>query len=116
MAPGAGEYFCGSADFNIFTASKVSLPVLCRTVSTEPAYIDSKLPETELATGARPPTPKLLTLLIATAGARPASVRGREEPSATARNGEALSFFSVEIARFSQPSSVDFTPGMPDSI
>ena len=53
--------------------------------------------------------------LVHAAGSEPASVRGRPVPSATARKGLSPGFLSRR-ARFSQPSSVDFTPGVPDSM
>src|SRR6266436_904522 len=46
----------------------------------------------------------------------PRMLHGRFGPIATARNGEAFSSGTVSSARFSQPSSVDFNPGVPDSM
>ena len=42
--------------------------------------------------------------------------RGSAPPMATARKGDASGSLSPATARFSQPSSVDFTPGVPDSM
>ena len=83
-----GLYFAGSAAFSIFTASKVSWPVPWSTVSTEFAYIASNVFEIGPAFGFRPPTEKSLRLLTATAGSLPARMRGREGPSAIARNAD----------------------------
>jgi len=46
----------------------------------------------------------------------PRSILGRFGPMATARNGEAFSSGTVLMARSSQPSSVAFIPGVPDSM
>ena len=43
-------------------------------------------------------------------------MRGKFGPMATARNGEAFSSGIIPSARSSQPSSVAFTPGVPDSM
>src|SRR4029077_20679346 len=116
LAPAAGEYFSGSAERSIFTASNVSLPVQCGHVSTDCSYMASKVLLATLGFGPRPPTVKPRMSPIATAGTDPASVRGSAPPMATARNGEASGSATPAMARFSQPSSVDFTPGVPDSI
>ena len=52
----------------------------------------------------------------AIAGALPRNMRGKFGPIATARNGDACSSGMLSIARFNQPSSVAFNPGVPDSI
>ncbi len=52
----------------------------------------------------------------AIAGAEPRRVSGRFEPMATARNGEAFGSGIDCRLRLSQPSSVAFTPGVPDSM
>src|SRR5262249_19605629 len=114
--PAAGAYFSGSADFNIRTASNVSLPVPCKTVSTDCSYMASNVLLATLAPGPRPPTAKPRISLMATAGTEPAKVRGSAPPMDTARNGDGCASFTPPMARFSQPSSVDFKPGVPDSM
>ena len=54
--------------------------------------------------------------VIATAPAAPERMRGNAGESATARNGEACGSFFKPTARERNPSSVDFTPGVPDSM
>src|SRR5580693_1965184 len=66
-----------------------------------------------------PPTPKSLMLFIAIAGSLPERIRGREGPRAIARKADwsAAAGEARECRdRFSQPSSVVFTPGVPDSM
>src|SRR5262249_27858534 len=92
-APAAGAYFSGSADFNIFTASNVSLPVPCRTLSTDCSYMASKVLLATFAPGPRPPTAKPRRSPMATAGTEPARVRGSAPPMATARNGDCSASF-----------------------
>src|SRR5260370_35719429 len=65
----------------------------------------------------RAPTEKSLILFIAIAGSRPLKMRGIDGPRATASKGD----FGDECGRlrserFSHPSSVDFMPGVPDSM
>jgi hypothetical protein len=43
-------------------------------------------------------------------------MRGNAGENATARNGEAFGSFFNPTARERNPSSVDFTPGVPDSM
>ncbi len=68
--------------------------------------------------GLFPPTAKSLMLLMATARSLPERIRGSEGPKARARNAD----WSGEdcgkecSVRFSQPSSVAFKPGVPDSM
>src|SRR5205814_9393217 len=103
----------GLADFSIFTASNVSCPVPCSTESTEFAYMASKV----LATGdaLRTPIPKSLMLLTAIVGSGPERIRGSDGPSAMARKADLTAESgSACKARFSQPSPVAFTPGVPD--
>ena len=110
-------YFDGSADFSIFTASKVSCPVPCKTESTDWLYIASKVLAMGAAFGFRPPTPKSLMLFKATAGSLPERIRGREGPKAMARKADRFAASGRECkARFSQPSGVFFRPGVPDSM
>src|SRR6185369_3034396 len=94
----------------------VSCPVPWRTESTDCEYIASNVFATgEL--GLRPPTPKSLMLLMATAGSLPDRIRGREGPIAIARKADLSVGAGRECKlRFSQPSSVDLTPGVPDSM
>src|ERR1700716_3683251 len=87
-APAAGLYLDGSADFSIFTASKVSWPVPCRTESTEFAYIASKVLDTDTAFGFRAPTPTSVRLFTATAGSCPERIRGRDGPRPMARKAD----------------------------
>ena len=53
---------------------------------------------------------------MASADAPPCSARGSVGASATARKGDASSTRVAASVRFSQPSSVLFTPGVPDSM
>ena len=53
---------------------------------------------------------------MASADALPCSERGSVGASATARKGEACSTRLASSVRFSQPSSVLLTPGVPDSM
>src|SRR5271166_4068397 len=69
-----------------------------------------------VAAGLPPAIPNPFILLTATAGAAPARIRGRELPSETARNGLPVAPCSLCNTRFSQPSCVLFTPGVPDSM
>ena len=56
-------------------------------------------------------------LFMATAGSEPLRMRGSEGPSAMARNGEFCGEGGrLRRERLSHPSSVDFTPGVPDSM
>ena len=79
--------------------------------------MDSKLLLSGAAAGFAPPTAKSRILLIATAGTLPERIRGKAVPTATARKG--AGFVATEFScrqRLSQPSSVDLTPGVPDSM
>src|SRR4029077_12240256 len=111
-----GLYFAGSADFNILTASKVSCPVPCSTVSTDCAYMASKVLAMGAAFGLRPPTPNSLMLLTATAGSAPLRILGSAGPSAIARNADLSAAGRECSVRLSQPSVVAFIPGVPDSM
>ena len=57
--------------------------------------------------------PNSETFVIATAPPLPERMRGSAGVSATARSGDAVSFFFDTKARERNPSSVDFTPGVP---
>src|SRR6202035_5819120 len=117
FAPGAGAYFPGSAAFSILTASKVSAPVPCSTLSDEWSYIDSKASAAGEDFGFLSPTEKSLMLFIATAGCAPLRIRGREGPRAIARNGEFCGVAGrLRRERLSHPSSVAITPGVPLSL
>ena len=95
-------------------ASKVSFPVPCRTSWTAPPYMSSKPRATPGPAAGRRLKP--LMLAMATAGARPASDRGSVGVRETARNGVASGSGVHWRCRFIQPSSVDFTPGVPLSM
>src|SRR5947207_15989727 len=60
--------------------------------------------------------PNSETFVIATAPPLPERMRGSAGVSATARRGDAVSFFFDTRARERNPSSVDFTPGVPHSM
>ena len=64
--------------------------------------------------GASAAPPPGTTRPNAIAEALPCSMRGKFGPMATARNGDAFSSGTISNARFNQPSSVAFTPGVPD--
>src|SRR5260221_10282172 len=70
------------------------------------------------AFGFLPPTEKSLMLFIATAGSEPLRIRGRDGPSAIARNADAFCALDGKSwsERFSHPFSVAFTPGVPVSM
>jgi len=90
----------------------------------------SKVFDIGAALGFFPPTEKSLRLLTAIAGSLPERMRGSDGPSAMARKADlsgadlsAADFPAADFpagnsrkARFSQPSSVTFTPGVPDSM
>src|SRR5664279_2620719 len=88
--------------------------------STEWSYMASKVFDIGAAFGFFPPTLKSFRLLIATARSLPERMRGSDGPSAIARKADLpdsdLSAESSCSARFNQPSSVTFTPGVPDSM
>src|ERR1700677_2758763 len=75
----------------------------------------SKVFDIGAALGFFPPTEKSLRLLTATAGSLPERIRGNDGPSAMARKADLSGGRSCR-ARFSQPSSVIFMPGVPDSM
>src|SRR5208282_3390090 len=90
----------------------------------ECSYMASTVFDMGAAFGFFPPTEKSFTLLTATAGSLAGRMRGSDGPRAIARRAD-LSFPELpgpELpgsscrARFSQPSSVTFTPGVPDSM
>src|SRR5439155_9104853 len=60
--------------------------------------------------------PNCAMFVIDTAPAVPDRMRGRAGDKATARSGEPFSLFVAASARERKPSSVDFTPGVPDSM
>src|SRR6202522_1984588 len=101
----------------MFTASNVSSPVPCRTVSEELLYMASNALAAGEPLGLRPPTEKSLMLFMAMAGSSPLKMRGTDGPIAIAWNGVFCPGCGKLCSdRLSQPSSVDFTPGVPDSI
>ena len=60
-------------------------------------------------------------LFMATAGSEPLKSRGSDGPSAIARNAEFCAGVAMPVGilcseRFSHPSSVTFTPGVPVSM
>src|SRR5437763_5715540 len=89
-----------------------SLAVPPSAPATASEYIDSKPP----LTAGPPRMPNCETFVMATAPALPARMRGSAGPRATARSGDAPLSFVAETARERKPSSVDFTPGVPDSM
>ena len=60
--------------------------------------------------------PNCAMFVIATAPPLPERMRGSAGESATARSGETGVSFFAPTARERNPSSVDFTPGVPDSM
>ncbi len=80
--------------------------------ATASAYIDSKPPL--IFSGPRMPNCPML--VMATAPALPERMRGSDDESATARSGVASFVFFAPRARERKPSSVTFTPGVPDSM
>src|ERR1700682_4393126 len=65
----------------------------------------------------RPPIEKSLMLFIATAGSAPLKMRGSDGPSAIARNADFGDGGGMAWSeRLSQPLSLTFTPGVPDSM
>ena len=94
----------GSAAFNIFTASKVSWPVPCRTESTELAYMASKVLETGAAFGLRPPTPKSLMLFTATAGSGPERILRQRWSQTDGAEGGLVGGLRQRMQRTIQPA------------
>src|SRR5437588_345807 len=90
-------------------ASNDSFAVPPSVPATASAYIDSNPP----LTFAPPRMPNWLMFVIDTAPAPPERMRGMADDSATARNGEMVVSFFEPTARDRNPSSVDFTPGVP---
>src|ERR1700733_2208702 len=77
----------------------------------------SKVLDTGEAFGWRPPTAKSLILLIAMAGSKPLRMRGIDGPMAIASKADfRCPGGRLRKARLSHPSSVDLTPGVPDSM
>ena len=114
-APFSGWSFVGSASFRIFDASNDSFAVPPRVPATASPYIDSK--DVEICALCAPPRmPNCAMFVIATAPPLPERMRGSAGESATARSGDAVWSCLHAIARDRNPSSVDFTPGVPDSM
>src|SRR5207244_2731903 len=108
-APPDGVYVCFWMPWRILTASKVSRPVPCSTLSELLSYILSKVLD-DCASRIW----NSFRLLTATAGFTPRKVRGRAVPRLMARTGDVV--FCGGRARFNQPSRVAFRPGVPDSM
>ncbi len=102
-------------------ASKVSCAVLESSGSEVEAYISSKALRHQLH-AARwgdwrcPPDGRPCRSCVQRQGAAPIIVRGVEAEKATARKGVASAWGALCKNRFSQPSGVDFTPGVADSM
>src|SRR4051812_33241562 len=94
-----------------FTASKVSLPVLLRALSSVDAYMLSKVVAPSVSD-----TLNWLRSLMARASFRPRNVLASDDPRLTARTGDFRRSADGGSARFNQPSLVAFRPGVPDSM
>src|SRR3954471_8945595 len=93
-------------------ASNDSFAVPPSVPATASAYIDSNPP----LTFAPPRIPNWLVFVIATAPDPPDRIAGIAGDSGTPRNGGTDFSFLTPTARARNPSSVDFTPGVPDSM
>ena len=113
-APLEGAMRAGSVERTMCTASKDSCAVACSVPATALSYIASKDWETGSEDApARIPNSERLVIAIA---AEPARMRGMPGDIATARSGDAFGAADWRSARARNPSEVDLTPGVPDSM